>query len=494
MEETNLELRNIRKVFPGTVAVKDFTTSFVCGKVNALIGKNGAGKSTVVNIISGLFVPTEGTMLINGSPLVLKHPMEAVQNGIATVHQELSIIPSMSVGENIFLGRWPRRKNGTIDWKSLRGKAQKLLEFFDIKTFNVRTPASELSVGQKQIVEILKAMSIEPRVLLLDEPTSSLASDEVNHLFDIVRKLKATGAVIIYITHRLQELADIADTVTVIRDGEFIGTEAMEDLQKEDIVRMMFGSVKIPDHKGDETWDPEVVLTVDNLCNPPYFNNISFELHKGEILGIAGMLGSGRTELLRSLYGLDSFHSGEVVIGDQKIANPTPVKMKSLGLAFASEDRKEEGITLDHPIHTNLVSAALEKIANVFFITREKERPHVEKQIKDLEIKVSDASHPVSSLSGGNQQKVVVGNWLNNSPSILIFDEPSRGIDVAAKQQIFQIMWEEKRNGNASIMVSTELEELLEVCDRILIMRKGRIEESFRPDELTVEQIYTECM
>ena len=348
---------------------------------------------------------------------------------------------------------------------------------------------------QCQMLEIVKAMSSNPKVLLLDEPTSSLAHNEIQSLFKMIRKFKQKkDVIVVYVTHRLQELWEIADTCTVLRDGMFIGTELMINLTHKELIHMMFGEVKIQTRPADLKISDETVLEVKGLTRKNHFYDVSFQLKKGEILGIAGMLGSGRTELLKSIFGADKLDSGEIIFNKHRIYSPTPVKMKKIGFALTPEDRKHEGLIQIMSIRNNLCVASLEKIAPGLFIKSSIEDEFVKRQVDELQIKVASVQHLVSSLSGGNQQKVVVGNWLNTDPKIMFFDEPSRGIDVNAKQQIFQIIWNQSRKGISSIMVSSELEELLEVCHRILIMRHGRISGEVLPDNLKIEELYSLSM
>ena len=333
-------------------------------------------------------------------------------------------------------------------------------------------------------------------MLQLDEPTSSLARHEVAALFKMVRKLKEKDVIITYVSHKLQELWEIADDCTVIRDGKYIGKKDMSELSHRELIDMMFGDTQVQSRPDDLMVSDEVVLKVNNLTREGIFEDVSFELHKGEVLGIAGMLGSGRTELLKSIFGADKFDSGTVEFGGQVINkhHSSLKKMKSLGMALTPEDRKTEGLVLMSSINRNLVYASLDSLSKFGFMNEKKEKEYIDRQVKDLQIKVASTALPVTSLSGGNQQKVVVGNWLNTNPSVMFFDEPSRGIDVAAKQQIFKIMWDQSRKGISSVMVSSELEELLEVCQRILIMCEGKIVGEVNPDEVQTNELYALCM
>jgi ribose transport system ATP-binding protein len=358
-----------------------------------------------------------------------------------------------------------------------------------------RTPVRQLSVGRQQIVEIAKAMSSAPAVLLLDEPTSALAAREVGQLFALIRRLRERGVTMIYITHRLSELFEIADTCTVLRDGGKVGSIDMGEATTEAIVEMMFGSVARahrPPRRRTKATDP--VLEVENLTRAGAFENISFTLRRGEVLGLAGMLGAGRTEVLRAIFGADNADSGRIVFDGAQVDRPLPKGMKHRGLGYTPENRKEAGLVQILSVHQNLCMASLAKIAPRGFITQAHERPYVGRQIAGLSIKAADPHLPVSALSGGNQQKIVIGNWLNTGPKVMFFDEPSRGIDVEAKQQIFEIIWAEAARGVSAIFVSVELEEVLEVCDRILVLRHGRIVAEVRPEETTLTELYRLCM
>jgi ribose transport system ATP-binding protein len=487
-----LRAENITKVYPGTVALDAVSLSFESGKVHALVGKNGSGKSTLVKIISGAEQATDGAVSLDGKKLSFKSPMDAFGSGIATVYQELSLVQGMTAAENILIGRLPE-KNGFIDWKATSKKAEELIRELDV---DIAPDAYiyELSMWQCQMLEIVKAASYNPKVLLLDEPTSALAQNEVASLFKMVRLLKKKDVIVIYITHKLHELWEIADTCTVLRDGKYIGSVEMASVTHREVLGMMFGDLEIKRRPADLRVEDEVVLSVKGLSCKPRFEDVSFDLHRGEVLGIAGMLGAGRTELLRALFGADRSDGGSLVFNGQRVDRPTPEKMRDAGVALTPEDRKRLGLNLLASIKDNLCYASLPFLADGHFINRKREDEFASRQIAGLEIKAASSLDPITSLSGGNQQKVVVGNWLNISPKVMLFDEPSRGIDVNAKQQIFQIIWEQSRKGISSIMVSSELEELLEVCHRILIMRAGRIVDEVRPEDITIEELYSLCM
>lgn len=491
--EKNLEVRNLTKVYPGTIALNNFSAKFTAGKVHALLGKNGSGKSTLLKIISGAIQPTAGELFIDNVKLEISNPKEAFEKGIATVYQELSLIPGLSIAENIFFGRLPKKNKYIIDYNKAYADASLLLEELGID-ISPKIAVSELNVWQRQLVEIAKAMSFDPHVLLLDEPTSALAQHETEMLFKVVKALREKGVIIIYITHKLQEIWSIADTVTVIRDGYLVDAKYIRDMTNETVIKMMFGNIEKKTIPGGLSFKDEVILEVKDLTSKGHFENIGFTLRKGEILGIAGLLGSGRSELLRSIFGAQGYDSGEVLVEGKKLIKGIPAKGKLAGLALTPENRKEDGLIQIHTVRENLVLASLKAICHKGVLSKKKENEFVNRQIDGLQIKVANPEVTVSSLSGGNQQKVLIGNWINTSPKILLLDEPSRGIDVNAKQQIFEIVWKQSKLGISSIIVSSELEELLQICHRIIVMKNGRFFEEVYPRQVIVEELYTKCM
>ncbi len=489
-----LRAENITKDYPGTRALDQVSVAFESGKINALLGKNGSGKSTLVKCFAGAIKPTSGEMYLDDERLSFSSPAEANQKGIAIVYQEMSLVQSLTVTENIFLGRMPKGLGGMVDWKKAHRQARELLKRMNVD-IDPGQIVSRLSMWQCQVVEITKAMSHGPQVLILDEPTSALAAHEVGQMFDVLRALKKQDVIIIYISHKLHEIPEISDTVTVLRDGLLIGKEDMTSLTNADILRMMFGEMEHKVRPVEVRPGEEVVLSVKGLTRKGKFQDVSFNLHHAEVLGIAGMLGSGRTELLKSIFGADPYDEGEIrVKGKPAGRRSSPIKMKKLGLGLTPEDRKKEGLILIHSIRDNLCYASIDK-ARIGWLEHRRQRVQMaDSQVDNLHIKVGSVKNAVNSLSGGNQQKVVVGNWLNTQPEVMLFDEPSRGIDVAAKQQIFEIMWEQARQGVSTIFVSSELEELLETCHRILVMRQGRITQEVDPETTDVKTLYALCM
>lgn len=488
-----LTAKNITKDYPGCRALDNVSMEMESGKVYALLGKNGSGKSTLVKLFAGVIQPTSGELYMNEEKLEFKTPGEAHEKGIVTVYQEMSLIPGLTVAENIFLNRMPM-KGKLIDWGTAYQKADELLKTMGV-AIDSHTLVQDLSMWQKQIVEITRAMSFSPKVLMLDEPTSALAQNEVQHLLEFVRELKKKNIIVIYITHKLQELGSVADEIIVLRDGLFIGQKPMDEIDNKGIVNMMFGEVSLRHRPEDVIPGKEIIMSVKGLTQKKTFQNITFDLYKGEVLGIAGMLGSGRTELLRAIFGADKFHSGTVEIEGKKITKFDPIHMVDAGVGLTPEERKTQGVILMHSVKDNLNYASI-RINTIGKIFEDKKRrnKNAQEQVENLQIRIPSMDAPCSTLSGGNQQKVVVGNWLSTKPKIMLYDEPSRGIDVNAKQQIFEIMWEESKKGVSTIFVSTELEELLEVCNRILVMSHGELVGEVDPDRCPIDELYACCM
>ena len=487
-----LELLNVRKEYPGTVAVDDLTVRFEGGKVHAIVGKNGSGKSTTIKMISGAEKPDRGSIRLDGATLDSGSTLGAIQEGVATVYQELSLFPDLSIAENICFQDLPK-KQGRIDWSAAHERAASILADLDLRV-DTTLSVSSLSVGWQQLVEIAKATMHEPRVLILDEPTSALSVDEVSQLFSVVQRVRDRGMIVLYITHRLQELPEIADTVSVLRDGKFVGSVEMDSSGLPEIVNLMFGDVEHQSLTPPLDQNAPVALSVRGMTRDPFFHDLSFDVRAGEILGIAGMLGSGRTELLRAIFGADSYDAGTISIAGEVVNGAAVHEMKARGLAYTPESRKEHGLIQIQTVLQNLTLAGRNRFADRGVRKPDLEQQAADQQVEDLSIKVSSLDVVISALSGGNQQKVVVGNWLNDKPSIVLLDEPSRGIDVEAKQQIFRILWDLSRQGIAIVVVSTELEELIEIAHRILVLRDGSFAQELDPNTTDAAELYAACM
>jgi ribose transport system ATP-binding protein len=491
-----LALEAITKQYPGVVALEEVDFAVDAGEVRALLGKNGAGKSTLVKILSGAIRQDSGEICVDGQPVHIDKPSDAFERGICTVYQELSLVPGLTVAENILLGRWPRQRViglSIIDRGAIRKIAQSALDQLEVK-INLDETVSRLSVAQQQLVEIAKAISFDPRVLVLDEPTSALASGEVEILHRVVRRLAVQGRAIVYVTHRLQEIPYVADSVTVLRDGRNIGTIPVVEATPARIANMMIGAEWQRTEWGKSAEIGDVVLSVRNLAQRGVLHGISFDLRAGEVLGIAGLMGSGRTELVRAIFGRDPIDGGEILVRRTLIAHPAPGTMKGLGLGLTPEDRKRQGLILPFTVGDNLTLASLQRISIRGILQRPRQQALAQKMVDSLDIKTRNLGTLMSTLSGGNQQKVVIGNWLNTEPQILLMDEPTRGIDIQAKEQIFRLVRDLAGRGIGVLFISSEIEEVLDVADRILIMNQGHITGEVMPEDLDVEGLMTLVM
>lgn len=476
-----LEVQNISKEFSGIYALKNIDLNIYPGEVTAIIGENGAGKSTLMKIISGVYIESEGDVLLNGKTVNFKNPKEAGEHGVVIIHQELNLIPYLSITENIFLGNEIRNSFGFLDKSKMHKKAKELLARLHLD-INPNVIVNQLRVGQQQLVEIAKALLIDSKVLIMDEPTSAISDHEVELLFQIIRELKSKGVAIVYISHKLKELFHIADKYTVLRDGKLIGSGMMKGTEQDDLIKMMVGRDRV-DQLDMKTHSSSVeVLKVENLCfkNPEntngfLVNNINFTLYKGEVLGICGLMGAGRTEILEAIFGLyPKFVSGKIIVDgiEKKFSNVS--EAINSGIALVPEDRKLQGLILNMNVAKNTSLASLEKVSKFNFINKKKEKEISKSFIEKLNTKVSSPSLEVQKLSGGNQQKVVISKWLATHPKILLLDEPTRGIDIGAKVEIYKLINQLAEQGMGIIVVSSELPEVLTVSDKILVMSESK--------------------
>jgi inositol transport system ATP-binding protein len=470
-----LEVEHVRKAFPGVVALDDVAFRLKRGTVHALMGENGAGKSTLMKIIAGIYHPDAGTIRLKGREVRLESPLNALKNGIAMIHQELNLMPFMTVAENIWIRREPKTAFGLVDHGALRRKTAELFTRLNIN-IDPEIEVRELSVANRQMVEIAKAVSYDSDVLIMDEPTSALTEKEVTHLFEIIRELKKAGKGIVYITHKMNELFEIADEVSVFRDGRYIGTHDSADVTRDVIIHMMVGREITQLFPKETVPIGDVALSVRNLTLDGYFRDVSFDLRTGEILGVAGLVGSGRSNVAETIFGVTPASSGTIEIGGRplRIANPG-VAMRN-GMAFITEDRKETGCFLILDVLENMQMAVLNRgFVTAGFVTQGK-LTHECNELKDkLRVKTPDLQEPVGNLSGGNQQKVLIGRWLLTKPRILILDEPTRGIDVGAKAEIHRLISQLAGQGVAVMMISSEMPEVLGMSDRVMVMHEGRV-------------------
>lgn len=485
-----LELVDIKKEFPGAKALDGVSFNLIPSEIHALVGENGAGKSTLMKILSGIYKPTSGKIFFEGKEIILNNTKEAQELGITIIHQEFSLVPYLNAVDNIFLGREIRKSNGLLNRKLMKEKAQELLKRIDVE-IDLDKTVEELSVAEQQFIEIAKAISVNSKLLILDEPTATLTEGEVKHLFNLMKTLKKNEVTMIFISHHIDEIFQIADRVSVLRDGKWIGTESINKVTEDSIIHMMVGRElkdTFPKRVCSED-DKEVILEVKNLRNSKV-NGVSFKLYRGEILGISGLVGSGRTEVVRALIGADKVEEKEVYIKGKKVNIRTPNEALQFGIALIPEDRKTQGLILEASIKNNISLSGLSKIINKYrFINRGKEINIVDGYVESLDIKTSSIERLVKNLSGGNQQKVVIAKCLNTECEILIFDEPTRGIDVGAKAEIYKLMRQLVNKGISIIMISSELPEILGMSDRILVMRKGEITGEINPEEANQEKI-----
>jgi len=470
-----LEVEDLRKEFPGVLALDGVSLRVQAGTVHAVMGENGAGKSTLMRIIAGVHPPDGGTVKLRGRPVHLGSPREALQHGIAMIHQELNLMPYMTVAENIWIRREPKTKLGFVDHGELRRKTADLFRKLKIN-IDPEIEVRELSVANRQMVEIAKAVSYESDVLIMDEPTSALTEKEVAHLFEIIRDLQAQGKGIVYITHKMNELFEIADEVSVFRDGRYIGTRAAGEVTRDDIIRMMVGREITQMFPKETVPIGDVRLSVRNLSLKGVFHDVSFDVRAGEILGVAGLVGSGRSNVAETIFGVTPATSGEIWINGEKAAIHTPGDAMKHGMAFLTEDRKETGCFLILDVQENMQIAVLNQGFVKGGFVAEREVNKISGDMKDaLRVKTPDMHERVENLSGGNQQKVLIGRWLLTHPKILILDEPTRGIDVGAKAEIHKLITRLAGDGVAVIMISSEMPEVLGMSDRIMVMHEGRV-------------------
>ena len=488
MSDVLLSMEHISKSFPGVQALDNVSLEVRSGEVHALVGENGAGKSTLMKILTGAIPKDAGRILLDDVEVAIQDPGDALDLGVNMIHQELNLIPYLNVGQNIFLGREPTLLGGRIDWAELYERAQARLELVGID-IEPRAIVGDLSIAQQQLVEIGKALSRQARLIVMDEPTSTLTERETERLFELIRSLKKQGIPLIYISHRLEEIFEIADRVTVLRDGKWIGTQAVESVTHAELVHMMVGR-DIADMFMKEAADRQnIVLEVKQLSSANFLREIALELYRGEILGLSGLVGSGRTTLARTLFGAEEIEAGEIWIEGERVSIRSPRAAIRQGIGLVPEDRKEQALFLNMAVSENVTISALPKLSRAGFINFDQVRAHAKEFVNTLDIRTPSLRQRVRNLSGGNQQKTVIARWLVLQPRILILDEPTRGIDVGAKAEIHALMSQLAKEGVGILMISSDLPEVLGVSDRILVMREGRIAAEFSRSQATQELI-----
>lgn len=484
-----LEVRNMVKAFPGVRALDGVRLRLNAGEVLALLGENGAGKSTLVKILTGVYQPTAGEILMDGHPVSYHSTQAAWAAGITAIHQETIMFNELSVAENIFMGHHITGKFGLLDWNTMYARTQTLLVRLGIKDFAPQTPLKALSVAQKHLVEVAKALSHDARVLIMDEPTASLSQKEVDELFAIVRRLRDQGKGIVFISHRFDDIFAISDRFVVFRDGAFVGEGMVKGADEDELVRMMAGRNVAYAHGDRSAVSEEPILQVEKMCHTTEFRDISFNLRRGEVLGFYGLVGSGRSELMHVIFGLTKPLSGQMIFEGNPFCPKTPEDAIARGLAYVPEDRQLCGAILDMSVRDNITLPSLASITGSFRLNVEKENRFAKRYVSLLKVKAHSLEQPVGTLSGGNQQKIVIGKWLGAGPKVIILDEPTKGIDVGAKVMVHQFILELVESGLSVIIVSSELPEVMGLADRIVVMREGLMKATLTKNDTTQEQI-----
>jgi ribose transport system ATP-binding protein len=493
MNDLLVVMEGIEKTFPGVHALAQAQFELRAGEVHALVGENGAGKSTLMKVLAGVYAKDAGRILYQGKEVDIPNPRVAQNLGISMIHQELNLMPHLTLAHNVFVGREPRQGvRFMLDEKQINAQTQALFDSMHLK-LDPRTRVAELTVATQQMVEIAKALSFDSQVLIMDEPTAALTEAEIEELFRIIRQLRDRGVGVVYISHRLEELKQISDRITVMRDGRYVGTEDAQTIPIERIISMMVGRTiyesapEVPEHPSEE-----IVLEARNLNRGNAIKDVSFKLMKGEILGFAGLMGAGRTEVARVVFGADPLDSGEIYVHGKKVAIKHPRDAVHHGIGYLSEDRKRYGLALGMDVEANIVLAAFKKfLGRLGIVNNGKTRETGKHYVEALAIKTPSLQQRVKNLSGGNQQKVVIGKWLTADTDVLIFDEPTRGIDVGAKSEIYHLLNELAQQGKSIIMISSELPEILRMSHRIVVMCEGRITGELTAAEATQESIMT---
>ncbi len=483
-----LELRNIRKSFGGVVALQDASMTLHAGKVHGLVGENGAGKSTLIKVLAGVYRPDSGEILLPGGPVTFDDPAEARDSGIAVIYQEPTLFPDLSISENVYMTRHPIDGVRRIQWRSLKKDVAALLERVGLD-LDPGERVRGLSVADQQLVEVAKALSLNARVMVMDEPTASLTPSEVERLFGIVRRLREEDVAIVFIGHRLEEIFDVSDEITILRDGYSVGTFGASEITPDRVITHMVGRPLDVLYAREHTEIGAPLLKVERLYRETVFAGVSFEVHQGEIVGLAGLVGAGRTEVARAIFGIDRLDGGRVILDGKEVHFDSPRAAVRAGLAYVPEDRQAQGLVLPLPISQNITLPLLREMARAGVLRPARERSLAEQYATRLRLRARSVRQPASDLSGGNQQKVVISKWLATRPRVLILDEPTRGIDVGAKVEVHRLMGELAADGLAILMISSELPEVLAMSDRILVMREGSLVAEMKGATATQESV-----
>jgi ABC-type sugar transport system ATPase subunit len=486
-ENTLLTMKNIHKRFPGVYALNNVDFELKSGEIHALLGENGAGKSTLIKILGGIYRADEGDIFVDGEKKEITNVFDAQKNGIAIIHQELVLVPYMTVAENIYLGREPM-KGKFIDKEKMNAETLKLLKTYNMH-FTPQTQIAELTIAQRQMVEIVKAVSYNSKILVMDEPTSSISDKEVNFLFGIMKTLTQKKVGIIYISHKMSELWQICDRVTVLRDGRLVGTEFVNKITKDELISMMVGRRLEQYYTREFQSAGKTILQAEHLCDDAMVQDVSFELHKGEILGFAGLIGAGRSETMQCIFGLKKKYTGKIWLNGEAVHFTSAVDAVEKGMALVPEDRKQEGLYHIQSVKYNSTIEVLKEFIKGVYLNKKTETGIADKYVRMMNTKTPSLNQAVGHLSGGNQQKVMIGRWLATNPSILILDEPTRGVDVGAKAEIYSIMNYLAQQGIAIIMISSELPEIINMSDRIYVMANGVVKGCIQHTDATQEAI-----
>ena len=486
--EPAIELVGIAKQFGTVQVLRGVDLNLYPGEVHALVGENGAGKSTLVKLLAGIHHPDAGVIKIGGKEVELHNPIQARNFGIAVIHQEPTLFPDLNVAENVYMGRHPRDRFGRVDWKRMYQEVEHLLASLGVH-LNVYTPVQGLSVADQQLVEIAKALSLDSRVLIMDEPTAALSAHEVHELFAIVRQLRERGVAILFVSHRLEEIFELADRVTILRDGGRVAAAPIAELTTEQIIRQMVGRELETLYPKSAVEPGEVMLDVRHLTRNATFEDVSFQVRRGEILGFAGLVGAGRTEVARVVFGIDRANAGEIRIGGKLVQVHSPKTAMKYGIAYVPEDRHQHGLIMDFSIARNMTLPVLRQTSLFGLVNQRREREIAADYSTQLQVRSAGIDQLVKALSGGNQQKVVLAKWLITNPSVLILDEPTRGIDVGSKAEVHRIISELASKGLAIILISSDLPEVLAMADRVLVMHEGRIAAEFTHAEVDQEKV-----
>lgn len=485
-----IEMRGIDKSFGSNQVLKQAGFTLESGEVHALMGENGAGKSTLMKILTGVYTKDAGTVLVDGKEVNYKNPQEAEKAGIVFIYQELNVMFDLTVEENLFMGKEIHGKFGICDKKAMQKKAQEALNILGVN-ISPKTVMAELSVGQQQMVEICKALMADAKVIIMDEPTAALTQSETVALFKVIESLRKKGVSMVYISHRMEEIFEMCDRITVLRDGSYIGVKNIPETNMNEIVKMMIGREIGERYPSRNVKIGKEVLKVKELTRKGTFHDVNFSVRAGEVLGVSGLMGAGRTEIMQAIFGNLSYESGTIEIDGKEVKISNPRQAMEHGIGFITEDRKTEGLMLDKSIRENISLCNLRRISKSSVISREAEKNMVAEAIKDLHIKCFGSYHECNNLSGGNQQKVVLAKWILTNPKILILDEPTRGVDIGAKKEIYSIINKLAAQGVAIIMVSSELPEVLGMSDNIMVVREGEVRGIISYEEANQERVMT---